>query len=329
MVKFICFDLEGPLAPQDNAYDLMKSFPEGGRVFEVISRYDDVLTLEKREGYEPGDTLSLIVPFLVHHNITEVDIKAMANKAPLTPGAAELLGHLQRGGWQVFCASTSYQQYALTIAGRLRIPPERVACTTFPLDRFRAMLAVEDSRAIADLEKGMLGLDITRGDAIIKDTLDGLYSALSLTNLGRVLRSVKPVGGNRKVRALEKFGKEHRVSMLDWVVVGDSITDGRMLETVNAAGGLGIAFNANEYALPYATMGLASASLFDLKPILDAWEKGGRSTAEATVREKETQAAPAGRAHYQWLAGRPLADAVLQVHKAARRLVRQDAAKLG
>ncbi len=42
----ICFDLEGPLAPQDTAYELMKLFPRGGKIFEVISRYDALLTLE-------------------------------------------------------------------------------------------------------------------------------------------------------------------------------------------------------------------------------------------------------------------------------------------
>jgi len=40
-MNLICFDLEGPLAPQDNAYELMKLFPRGGKIFEVISRYDD------------------------------------------------------------------------------------------------------------------------------------------------------------------------------------------------------------------------------------------------------------------------------------------------
>ncbi|GAF96811.1 unnamed protein product, partial [marine sediment metagenome] len=63
-MNMICFDLEGPLATQDNAYELMKLFPGGGKVFEVISRYDDLLTLEGRADYEPGDTLVLIAPFL-------------------------------------------------------------------------------------------------------------------------------------------------------------------------------------------------------------------------------------------------------------------------
>ena len=77
MANFIAFDLIGPLSPQDNAYDLMKLFPNGDRVFEVLSRYDDLLTLEEKEGYEPGDTLALIVPFLVLHNITEENITTL------------------------------------------------------------------------------------------------------------------------------------------------------------------------------------------------------------------------------------------------------------
>ncbi len=39
-MKFlICFDLEGLLSPQDNAYGLMKLIPDGDKLFEVISRY--------------------------------------------------------------------------------------------------------------------------------------------------------------------------------------------------------------------------------------------------------------------------------------------------
>ena len=59
-MNLICFDLEGPLVPQDNAYELMKLFPSGGKIFEVISRYDDLLTLEGRADYEPGDCVARI-----------------------------------------------------------------------------------------------------------------------------------------------------------------------------------------------------------------------------------------------------------------------------
>ncbi len=52
--NFICFDLAGPLSPQDNAYDLMKLIPNGDKLFEVISRYDDLLT-KRRPGWGPAN----------------------------------------------------------------------------------------------------------------------------------------------------------------------------------------------------------------------------------------------------------------------------------
>ena len=78
-MNLICFDLEGPLSPQDNAYELMKLFPGGDKIFEVVSRYDDLLTLEERADYEPGDTLALIVPFLILHDISEAYIQLFSN----------------------------------------------------------------------------------------------------------------------------------------------------------------------------------------------------------------------------------------------------------
>src|SRR4030042_4559888 len=109
-MSVICFDLEGPLATQDNAYELMKLFPDGGRIFEVISRYDDLLSIAARFDYEPGDTLALIAPFLICHGITEQDIISLAEKATLVPGSRNLIHYLQTHDWDVYCISTSYQQ---------------------------------------------------------------------------------------------------------------------------------------------------------------------------------------------------------------------------
>ena len=95
----------------------MKLIPQGGSIFELISRYDDLLTMEGREGYEPGDTLALIVPFLLLHKIQEKDIIALARRASLTLGAGELIASLKQQGWQIFCITTTYEQYAHYITG--------------------------------------------------------------------------------------------------------------------------------------------------------------------------------------------------------------------
>ena len=329
-MNFICFDLEGPLSPQDNAYELMKLFPNGDKIFEIISRYDDLLALEEREDYEPGDTLALIVPFLILHNISENDIASLARKASLTSGAAELISQLQLKGWKVFCISTSYEQYAFHITQKLDIYAHNVACTSFPLDKFRLTLCKEDSALLRQIEQDILTMSPVTDDDRIKQSLDDFFwKKLPATELGMAIKEVKPVGGRRKVAALNRFADTYTQPLPKWVVIGDSITDFRMLQAVDEAGGLAIAFNANEYALPYSTMSLASTHISDLIEILETWQKGQRRGVERVVKEKERIGGREDRGYFHWLSGRKNIDEVIEIHKRIRRLVREEAGKLG
>ena len=330
MANFICFDLEGPLSPQDNAYELMKLFPHGDKIFEVISRYDDLLALEGREGYEPGDTLALIVPFLVLHDISENDIAALASKASLTDGAAKLVSWLQSRSWRIFCISTSYEQYAIHVTHKLGIYAHNVACTPFPLDKFRVTLCKEDSTLLQQTEQDILTMSPIDDDDKIKQRLDYFFwEKLPATDLGMAIKEVKPVGGRRKVAALNKFADTYEQPLSKWVVVGDSITDFRMLQAVEEEGGLAIALNANEYALPCSTMSLASTSISDLTEVLEAWQKGQRTRVEKVVKGKGEIGGTGDRGHFHWLSGSKDIDEVIEVHKRIRRLVRQEASKLG
>jgi len=330
MSNFICFDLEGPLSPQDNAYELMKLFPNGDRVFEVISRYDDLLTLEEREGYEPGDTLALIVPFLILHNISEDNITTLAAKASFTGGAAKLVSWLEYSGWKVFCITTTYEQYATYITQKLGFFAHKVACTPFPLNKLRQALSEEELKLLQQAEEDILTMQPVKDDERIKQRLDDFFwKKLPATDLGMVIKEIKPMGGRRKVAALNRFADKYAQPLSKWVVVGDSITDFRMLQTVDEAGGVAIAFNANEYALPYSTISLASISVSDLTEVLQAWQKGQRKGVEKIVKEKEKIGGSGDRGYFHWLSGRKNIDEVIEIHKRIRRLVREEAGKLG
>ncbi|MBI3931757.1 MAG: hypothetical protein HY325_07005 [Chloroflexi bacterium] len=308
----------------------MKLFPNGDRIFEVISRYDDRLTLEEREGYEPGDTLALIVPFLILHNISEADITRLAAKAALTGGADQLIAWLEHGGWKVFCITTTYQQYATHITQKLGIYAHNVASTPFPLNKLKQTLAKEDTALLQAVEEEILSRHPLVDDERIKQSLDDFFrEKLPTTELGVAIKEVKPVGGRRKVAALNRFAETHTQPLSNWVVVGDSITDARMLQAVEAAGGLAIAFNANEYALPYATMSLASTSIADLTEVLQSWQKGQRKGVEKIVKQKEKSGGKEDRGYFHWLSGRKDIDDVINIHQRIRRLVREEAGKLG
>jgi energy-converting hydrogenase A subunit R len=326
MSSVICFDLEGPLSPQDNAYEVMGLFENGLRIFETISKYDDLLALDEKEGYEAGDTLSLIAPFLVHHKITEKNITEVSEKAILVDGAKGLIEDLQIKDWEVYIISTSYEQHAFNIGNQLGVPKEKIYCTSFPLDKYNQEFQDTDQSLIKDAEKEIMEMYPPLNDMKVKMRLDRFFwGNLPKTPLVRIMEEMKVVGGQRKVDAAKKIAQKHDVDLSDIIVVGDSITDLKMLDAVNKAGGLSIAFNGNRYAIPKATMGLATTNMLDLLNILVHWKDGGRDAAIAAFSDIKVKREP----YIHVLVDRDNYDDVVDVHKKVRKIVRGRAAKLG
>ena len=327
-IRCIAFDMEGPLTSQDAAFELMGLAPGGHEVFRAISRYDDILALAGRPDYEPGDTLALIVPFLLYHRLSVFHIERLAESAPLVKEAAETIAQLTGGGYQVFCITTTYEQYARRLAQRLGLAAERVACTSFPLEEVATRLTPDDIGMVTRIELALRQQDVQEDDARLQALLDSFYwKQLPGTPLGNAVASVKPIGGKRKVGVLAKFAMSAQLETSRWVVVGDSITDNAMLTTIRDAGGLAVVFNGNQYALECGTVGVASMSLADLQPLLRSWEDGGLERARDFVSRSAKDAEAPGP-HYHWLAGVDIAEA-LEVHARFRRQVRQEAAGLG
>jgi energy-converting hydrogenase A subunit R len=346
MEKIICFDLEGPLSPQDNAFELMKLIPNGDKIFEIISKYDDILALESREGYEPGDTLKLIAPFLMLHGITEQDIKEVSDRAELVKGTKELIEGLQENEWKVHIISTSYEQHAYNTAYRCGVSTSKVACTFFPLNRFySSALKTEDYVIVETAENSinriidLYPIDDLAGDRKIKTVLDQFYWKTLRKNSSwkEIYKKISVVGGRRKVRALESILRYHsytpqpQIYFSDAVVVGDSITDYRMLEVVESAGGLAIVFNGNEYALSHGTVGLATTDMRNIQLILNAWKEEGRNVLKQVILRKEEEQTDGSKSYYHWIIGKKQEEftEILEIHKKFRKLVRGEAAKLG
>jgi len=326
MPKVICFDLEGPLSPQDNAYEVMGLFENGLRVFETISRYDDLLALEGREGYEAGDTLALIAPFLVYHGISEENITEVSKKAILVNGAKELISKLKEEEWEVYIISTSYEQHAYNIATQLSVSPAKTYCTTFPLNWYQKQLKNQDTTLIEEAEKEILEMYPPINDMKIKMRLDRFFfTDLPKSPLGEIMKEMEVVGGERKVKAARNIAKEHEIGLKELIVIGDSITDFKMLKAVNDIGGLAVAFNGNEYAIPYATIGLATTNMMDLFEILQKWEEGGRTAAVKSFAKRKNKKEP----YIHVLLGKEDFSDIINIHKKVRNIVRGRAAKLG
>ncbi len=287
------FDLEGPLSPQDNAYEVMQLTRNGRALFEVISEYDDYLALQGRRDYEPGDTLKLIVPFLLKSGATEKDITRISKRAKIIPGARELITWLQDDGWDVHIISTSYEQHAYNIASQLGVDREKVHCTHFPLDSFAEILSSSEKDLIEDVEAEILSFH--RGGQNARSTsfkeltkrLDLFFFDQALrTSMKAIFDQINVVGGERKVHALiQAIGGENNLQYT--AVVGDSITDYKMLERVRCSCGLSVVFNGNDYALPYGNIAVACSDIRPLYSVFSAFKEAGLDAAYNVTSEWE------------------------------------------
>jgi len=336
----IFYDLEGPVSSKGNAQAVCKKYvKDGGKVFPVISRYDDLLTLANKEGHEPGDTLGLIVPFLVEAGVTEDDIRTVSAKAGLVQGIREFFIELQEEGCIVWIISTSYEQHALSIVKRAGVPPERVYCTKFPLDQLRKEVNKADLTLVREVRERAAELyidDLDLGDRdkeILTFLTPFYWEKLPQITLGQAMAKVTVMGGRRKVRALqEAIRASGGFYLSDALIVVDSITDWRMAQVVEAAGGIALAWNANWYVLPYASCGVAAVDARAVRPLFKALREGGRSAVrefvESAPQPEDLEAGP----YYHWLAGRDesFKQEMLKIHKKLRTTCRgKEVAKLG
>ena len=325
IMNVICFDLEGPLSPQDNAYEVTSLVENGDVIFEALSRYDDVLALAGRENYEPGDTLALIVPFLLTHGIREQDITEVSSRALIVSGAKDLITRLNNSGWDVHIISTSYEQHAHQIGAALGVDRDHISCTRLDLEGMRERLTEGGVACIRDIENDILNID---DEKELFQRLDDFYlNELKETGFGDLFAQVQVVGGARKVAALERIAASHGVTPGEVIAVGDSITDFAMLGRVRDSGGVAIVFNGNEYAIPYANVALAGTDIGLVWEFADARARGGDAVELARALAQEYHDDP--RVDYLVGADSDKIEAVVAAHKRFRKLVRGEAAKLG
>lgn len=319
------FDLEGPLSPQDNAYEVSAAVaPEGRGVFAALSRYDDLLTLDGRPNYEPGDTLGLALPVWVRHGF-EVGLIAEVSQdtTHLMEGARSVVDFTRERA-HVHIVTSSFAAHAELVATRLGVDRSHVhASVLLPaaIDEYRSSACAD---AVTTLEAS-LARSGEPSDEDLVQRMDRFYYR-DLLGLGcrHPSEVISVRGGRRKVSAITGVHASGDVPWENTLVVGDSITDAAAFRFADAVGGVAIAFNANEFALPFATVGASGVSLEVILPVIDAWSQGGRAAVHELVRG-------GGAPGCEWLggAGGDSWTRAVDAHRANRLRVREGAGWLG
>ena len=309
-------DLEGPWVKADHAFDVTsKAIPNGDRLFQVLSAYDDYrFFVEKADGYEPGDTLMLIAPFLVAFGADDAFLREVARSpenTSLIDGAREAIRYLQEIE-DFFLISTSYEQYVGFAAELLGVPRDNVFCTSFPIDELSKEVEESDKKMVREWARriqrmpviqpssdGQLSPDCLRA----KEEIDGFFwNLLPKTSFSSIMRTVRPVGGGRKYQALQQALEKQGRGLSEAAVIGDSITDSVMLEKVREAGGLALSFNGSRYAIRCANVAVISDNCLVTAAVVETYRRSGLDTI------REISEGTAGEGLGAWVSGDHLSD---------------------
>jgi energy-converting hydrogenase A subunit R len=309
-------DCEGPISKNDNAYEATARFiPKGDKLFTLISKYDDVLAdVIKKPGYNAGDTLKLILPFLKAYNVTDEHLKQFsAENLLLIAGSKNTLEHVRRLS-DSFIVSTSYEHYIRALCDELGFPFEKTYCTRISLDKY--VVSNRESSQLRELATEIAQMpmitippnaksleDFSEQDRETVMQLDSIFwEKISRMGAGIVFRITKPVGGRQKAEAVINAAVRSGVQLSDVLYVGDSITDVEAFKLVRENGGLTVSFNGNEYAVRNSELVVLAENNTVLAVIAELFSK----------QEKEKVLQVLSECSYENLKQTPVAESILE-----------------
>lgn len=278
-VKFFVSDCEGPISINDNAFELAGHFIEDGeKFFEIVSRYDDVLVdVVKRPGYNAGDTLKLIVPFLKAYGATNRNIIDYSEEnVQIIPGALETLEFVQ-SNMPSFIVSTSYNHYIRALCNKTEFLFENTYSTSLDMDV--EDITPDEAEVIKDYKD-----QIVRNPEF--EVLDEIFwKKIPKMQVSKLMEGVKTVGGEGKRIAVLDIINKNGFKSSDLFYIGDSITDVEPLQFAKNEGGIAVSFNGNEYAIKEAEIAVISYNTTVITLLADIFNRYGTDGVLEFTRE--------------------------------------------
>lgn len=288
--KVFISDCEGPITKNDSALEMCAKFiPNGDRLFQVLSRYDDVMAnVVRKEGYKTGDKLKLFLPFLKAYGVTDQTLVDFSKKNCLMiPGADKTMRFVQEI-MSPFIVSTSYEHYISAVCDHVNFPFENTFSTKCSLDGVK----VDDweRHTLKDLATEIVSLPVIEmpiGARSLKDVkpedrkaiqrLDQIFwnEMTDLASYHLVMETV-PIGDSEKASAVVEVCKKVGVALEDCMYVGDGVTDIKALNIVRKGGGLAISFNGNSFAVREADVAVMSNNTIITSMLADIFYKAGK-----------------------------------------------------
>lgn len=257
-------DCEGPLTLNDNAYEIADYFiEEGGELFKILSLYDDYLAdVVKKEDYKAGNTLKLILPFLIANGVSNEDmINFSKENISILKDSKILLNYIKKT-FNHYIVSTSYGQYIEALSNNIDFPFENTFYTNVDVD---IEIKNDEKNLISKYKKQIL--TNPKNYNLFEEIF---FKQIPKMNFYDKIKDIEVVGGKGKKIAIEKIIKKG-INKNQILYIGDSITDVEPLEFVKKNNGISISFNGNKYSLNAAEIAIVSPSAIATLLIADLY----------------------------------------------------------
>ncbi|WP_303247301.1 HAD hydrolase family protein [uncultured Methanobrevibacter sp.] len=272
-------DCEGPLTLNDNAYELADYFiPDGGELFKTLSLYDDYLVdIVEKEGYKAGNTLKLILPFLLNAGVTNDDmVEFSRNNISVLKDSKELLNHIKKM-MNHYIVSTSYGQYIEALSDYMDFPFENTFYTSVDVD---VDMSNEEKESIEKFKNQILE---NPKDYDLFDKI--FFEEIPKMSFYDSIKDVEVVGGEGKKKAIEKIISDKNIDKNQIFYIGDSITDVEPLKFAKNNDGISVSFNGNRYSINAAEIAIISESAIPSLLIADIYNENDKEEVLKFIEE--------------------------------------------
>ena len=305
-VQLFVSDCEGVFTVNDFAAELCQQYiPDGNEFFSRLSLYDDYLAeVSKKPDYRAGDTLRLILPFLLAHGVDDNKMGMLAQETTsFIPAAHTTIEKIRSLNIPLCMISASYTPYIDVVSKELGLTAENVFSTRVKLNSSdlepeeKGWLTGEAYNKIMERPKlrinssttieGLLEEDketIRELDEIFWNEMKDRKRAYSLMDQTSV------VGGTEKCRVLAKLSGRYGIPPGSIIYVGDSITDIRAFDFLNEGKGFSLSFNGNDWAMERAKYLIAANNTLPIAHFAEMAVRYGRDYVDGTpmwVKPKE------------------------------------------
>jgi energy-converting hydrogenase A subunit R len=260
--QFVCGDL-GFISANNNARRMCaRLIRNGGHVFDVISRYDDIMTYYlRRENDHFGSTMKMILPFLNAFGATDHWAYEFSKEdLEIFPGADRAM----RYAWSLLPAyinTCSYEHHMMAVCDAIGFPISNVSCTQASFDSVSISKAearelknvagaISEIKLPDNLFSENDGALLEDEDVSVIEVLDSFFlERLPEMDLAESLKPVEVMGQNEKTYVLLEVRRRTDIEFSDTVYIGGDSTDGQAMDLVRDNSGLSVSFNGDERAV--------------------------------------------------------------------------------